>query len=191
MKRLISFLFLILSFHSYAFETDQCDQDSPIDFHELPTPEGFIPAVICKQGSDVLVMTDRPVSRQHLLYGGVNIGMPYIGMGLTYSQLNSERQNFHISATLEGSLGSNGLSIQYGKHPFGNSFYVGGTGRGYRGLPGETGFELGPTIGVSGGSSRITGQISLSYLAGYNTRMGRMTNSPELSMGIRIRLFKH
>lgn len=191
MKQLLALGLLILSMQSLAFDTDQCDQDSPIDEKTLVTPDGDVPAIICKQGEDVLVLTETPVPKKNLLYGGVYLGMPYLGMGLTYSQLQNGRQNFHISATLEGSLGSNGLSIQYGKHPFGNSVFYGGTLRGYNGLPGEKGFNLGPTVGLSGGSRRITGLISLSLLGGYDTRMGRITLGPELSMGLRIRLFKN
>ncbi len=191
MKKMILLAMIIFSFQSFAFELDQCDKNSPIDEHTLSTPSGEVAAIVCKNGDDVLVLTENPVPKEHLLYGGVYLGMPYLGMGLTYSQLNHGKQDFHISATLEGSLGSNGLSIQYGKHPFGNSIFYGGTIRGYNGLPGEKGFNLGPTLGLSGGSRRITGLISLSLLGGYNTRMDRMTVDPELSMGLRIRLFKN
>lgn len=190
MKKIICLALLACTFHALAFETELCDKNSPIDQHQLITPDGEISAVVCQQGKDILVLTEQPVPKEHLLYGGVSLGMPYLGMGLTYSQLNSGRQNFHISASLEGSLGSNGLAIQYGKHPFGNSVFYGGTVRGYRGLPGEGGFQIGPSIGLSGGSKRITGMISLNLLGGYDSRMGQMTMSPEYSMGLRIRLFK-
>jgi hypothetical protein len=190
MKQILCLALLACSFHTLAFETDLCDHHLPIDHHQLNTPNGDIPAIVCQQGDDILVLTDEPVPKEHLLYGGVSLGMPYVGMGLTYSHLNNGKQNFHVSATLEGSLGSNGLSIQYGKHPFGNAVFYGGTVRGYRGLPGEGGFQLGPTIGLSGGSKRITGLISLNLLAGYDSRMARLTVAPELSMGLRIRLLK-
>lgn len=190
MKQLLSIAMLIFSIHAFAFETELCDKNSPIDTQQLMTPEGEVNALICKQGEDVLVLTEEPVPKEHLLYGGVNLGMPFLGMGLTYSQLSQGRQNFHISANLEGSLGSNGMSIQYGKHPFGNSVFYGGTIRGFKGIPGDRGFQLGPTVGLSGGSWRVTGLVSLSLLGGIESRAG-FTVMPEFSMGLRIRLFKH
>jgi hypothetical protein len=190
MKILTLATLALISFNTLAADIGQCDKDSPIDRQQLSTPDGEVEAVVCKQGEDVLVLTETPVSKEHLIYGGVSIGMPWLGMGLTYSQLNNGRQNFHISATLDGSLGGNGVSIQYGKHPFGNSLFYGGTVREYYGLPGERGYQIGPTVGLSGGSKRITGVVSISMLGEYNTRTVRATLAPEVSMGIRIRLFK-
>jgi hypothetical protein len=190
MKKLIYYILSLFTLNTFALDRDECDLDSPIDTHVISTPEGDVPTIVCKSGQDLILVTDQPVSRKHLLYGGLNIGMPYLGMGLTYSELKNERQDFHISANIEGSLGSNGISVQYGKHPFGNLFFYGASGRVYQGLPGEKGFDLGPTVGLSGGSKRITGFVSLSFMSGYNTRMDSATFNPEVSMGLRIRLFK-
>lgn len=188
MKKIIPLL-LVLSFNSFAALEDLCDEGT-IEQDILQTTNEDIPAVVCKNGEDLLVLPDRPVPTKHLVYGGVNIGMPYLGVGLTYAQMKENRQKFHLSANLEGSLGSNGVSLQGGVHPWGNSLFAGGTTRYYNGLPGENGFQLGPTIGLSTARRRVAGHVSLSLLGGYDSRQGGATLSPELSMGLRIRLFK-
>lgn len=188
---ILAFL-VFISFKTFAVETDQCDPSSPQERHVISTPdkENF-EAVVCEQGQDILVITDTPINRQHLLYVGLNLGMPWLTSGsLTFAQLRNNQQNFHISANLDGSLGGNGLSSTFGKHPFGNSIFFGGSARGYKGLPGEGGFQMGPSVGISGGRRFITGHITLSYMTGYDSRVGGITQSPELSMGLRIRLFK-
>lgn len=147
-------------------------------------------AQLCQQGDEVVLVTDEPINRQHLLYGGLNLGLPYLGMELTYVQKKGNEQIFHISSALEGSLGSNGIAVRGGYHPFGNAFFIGGTARGYQGLPGEGGLQAGPTIGLSTGGRLISGHVGVSFLAGYDSRVGGMTYSPEFVMGLRIRLLK-
>ena len=192
MNTFILTLLVLFSFKTFAEETDQCDPSSPQERHVISTPDAEnVEAVVCQQGDDVLVMTDTPIDRQHLLYAGLNLGMPWlVSGGLTYAQLKNGKQNFHISANLDGSLGGNGISSTFGKHPFGNSIFYGASARGYRGLPGEGGFQMGPSIGISGGKKLITGHITLSYMAGYDSRVGGFSHTPEISMGLRIRLFK-
>lgn len=171
---------------------------SPQERQVISTPDAVnVKAVVCQQGDDVIVMTDTPIDRQHLIYAGLSLGMPWlVSGGLTYAQLKNGRQNFHISANLDGSLGGNGISSTFGKHPFGNTIFYGGSARGYQGLPGEGGFQMGPSIGISGGKKFITGHITLSYMvtlsymAGYDSRVGGFSHTPEISMGLRIRLFK-
>jgi hypothetical protein len=194
MNTLILTLLILFSFKSFAVDTDQCDPSSPQERHVISTPDAAnVEAVVCQQGDDVLVLTDAPIDRHHLLYAGLNLGMPWlVSGGLTYSQLKNGKQNFHISANLDGSLGGNGISAIYGKHPFGNSIFYGGIARGYKGLPGEGGFQMGPSIGISGGKSIITGHITLSYVAGYDSRNPTgLSATPEVSLGLRIRLFKN
>ena len=191
MNKLILFAFVTLSLYSYAEANELCDNNSPVEVHQITTPGGDFEATICQQGKDVLVLSDRPIEKNHLLYAGLNMGMPWLlAGGLTYSQLRQGRQEFHIAANLEGSLGGNGVSVEYGKHPFGNSIYYGGLVRGYKGLPGEGGFQMGPMVGVSGGKRAITGHISLGFLGGYDSRVGQATLVPEVSLGLRIRLFR-
>ncbi len=191
MNTLILFTLVTLSLYSYAEANELCDKNSPIDIHQITTPGGDFEATVCQQGEDVLILSDRPIERNHLIYAGLNIGMPWLlGAGLTYSQLRQGRQQFHIAANLDGSLGGNGISAEYGQHPFGNSIYYGGLVRGYKGLPGEGGFQMGPMVGISGGKRAITGHISVGFLGGYDSRVGGAQFSPEISMGLRIRLFK-
>lgn len=188
MKKFIPFL-LILSFNSFAALEDLCDEGT-IEQDIIQIEKEDIPAIVCKDGEDLLVLPDRPVPTTHLVYGGVNIGMPYLGVGLTYAQMKDNRQKFHLSANLEGSLGSNGVSLQGGYHPWGNSLFAGGTTRYYNGLPGENGFQIGPTLGISTAGRRVAGHVSLSLLGGYDSRQASTTVAPEISLGLRIRLFK-
>jgi len=156
----------------------------------ISTPEGDVSVTMCTKGNDLLILPERPVKKSYLLYGGLQIGIPYLGFGLTYVEQKNGKQDIHLNANLEGSLGSNGVSIQYGKHPFKNLFFYGATARAYLGVPGEKGVEMGPTVGLMGGEKLITGFLTLSVLGGYNTRMDSLTLNPELSVGLRVRLFK-
>lgn len=61
--------------------------------------------------------------------------------------------------------------------------------QGYKTLPGEGGFQMGPTVGLSGGKGVITGYVGLSFLGTYDSRAG-IKAEPDISMGIRIRLFR-
>jgi hypothetical protein len=189
MEKILPLLLVVFSTNSFAALEDQCDPGT-IEQETIQAEGEDIPAVVCKQGEDLLILPDRPVKTTHLIYGGVNIGMPYLGVGLTYAQMRDNRQKFHLSTNLEGSLGSNGVSVQAGLHPWGNSLYAGGTTRYYNGLPGEFGYQLGPSLGISTAGKRVAGHVSISYLAGYDSRMGGLNMQPEVSLGLRIRLFK-
>jgi|GEM_PF-2667090 hypothetical protein len=190
-KNLFLICLFLISLYAEAQVTDQCDPSSPQERQILEIPNGApVEALICHQGDDVLVLTEKPTKHTHLIHAGVNLGMPWLlGAGVTYTKLKSGRQDYHVSVNLDGSLGGNGISTVYGKHPFGNSFYVGGAMRGYKTLPGEGGFQMGPTVGLSGGKGVITGYVGLSFLGTYDSRAG-MKAEPDISMGIRIRLFR-
>ncbi len=177
---------------TFAFEVDQCDAESPQErLFITSSQQENIETVICQQGKDILVMTETPVNRQHLLYAGLNFGMPWLlSAGVTYVQLINSKQIFHISSNLDGSLGGNGLSASFGKHLLGGPLFVGASTRAYKGLPGEWGTQIGPSFGISGGKKFLTGHITVDLMTGYDSRMGRIASSPELSMGLRIRLFK-
>lgn len=191
MKNLFFSFFFLISIHAQAEVAEHCDPSSPQERQVIEIPdEAPVEALICHQGDDFLVLADRPTKHKHLLHAGINLGMPWLlGAGVTYAKLKNGRQDYHISVNLDGSLGGNGISSVYGKHPFGNSFYVGGTMRGYKTLPGEGGFQMGPTVGLSGGKGIITGHLGLSFLGSYDSRAG-MKAEPDISMGIRIRLFR-
>lgn len=167
-----------------------CDGKSAIERVEIETGKEKVDAQLCQQGDEVVIVTDKPVRRQHLLYGGLNLGLPYMGLELSYVQKKDERQVFHISSALEGSVGANGIDLRGGYHPWGNALFIGGTARGYQGLPGEGGFQAGPTIGLSTGGRIISGHVGLSFLAGYDSRVEGMAYSPEFVIGLRIRLLK-
>jgi hypothetical protein len=172
-----------------------CEMSESASRVNIPTDGASVPGTICKVNGELLVFPDLPVKKEHLLYFGLNAGLPFMGYDLTYVQKMNARQVFHASLGIEGSLGSSALSLKGGYHPWGNSIFAGGTARVQRDAHGNPGFMLGPTIGLSGGGRRITGQLGISFLGELQTLPG-MTPSvalhvlPEVSMGIRIRLFK-
>lgn len=189
MMKIISVLasILVVNF-AHAQDSSHCDQNSPIDRIQVTEK---VEGIICKNGEDVLVIPEKEVKTEHLLYAGFSMGMPWLlGAEATYANRINGRANYHITGSLVGSLGANGVKLEYGKHPFKNSFFIGGTSTYYKGLIGEYGLMAGPTLGFAGTRTRITGQIGLSFLGGYDTRAGGFTTMPELTMGLRIRLFK-
>jgi hypothetical protein len=172
----------------HAQDSSLCDQSSKIDRVQITEK---VDGIICKDGEDVLVIPEKEVKTEHLVYAGFSMGMPWIlGGDVTYANRVNGRANYHITGALLGSLGANGVKLEYGKHPFKNSFFVGATGTYYQGLIGQYGLMAGPTIGFAGTRSGITGQIGLSLLGGHDTRAGGFTTMPEVTMGLRIRLFK-
>jgi hypothetical protein len=188
MKILYFFILSLFSLSSFAQSLAECD--GHIDQTIIDTGKEKVTALICQQGDDVLLMTDKPVKKEHLVYAGLNVGMPYFGMAATYAQNRDGRPFLHVTSTLDGSLGANGIRLEAGKHPFHNALFAGASIRGYDSANKQYGLVAGPTIGLAGTRSRVTGYLSLSYMVGYDQRVGGMTHSPELSMGVRLRLFK-
>lgn len=184
-------LFAILSFLSLsAVAQSLSDCDGHIDQTVIDTGKEKVSAMVCQQGEDVLLIADQPVKKEHLVYAGLNAGMPYFGMAATYAQNRNGKPFLHVTSTFEGSLGANGIRLEAGRHPFHNALFAGASARGYDSGVQQYGLVVGPTIGLQGTRSRVTGYLSLSYMVGYDQRVGGVTHSPELSTGLRIRLFK-
>lgn len=174
---------------AHAQDSTYCDQNSPVDRIQITEK---VEGIICKDGEDVLIIPEKEVKTEHLVYAGFSMGMPWLLAGdITYANRVNGRANYHVTGTLAGSLGANGVKLEYGKHPFKNSFFVGATGTYYQGVVGQYGLMAGPTVGFAGTRSRITGQIGLSFLGGYDARAARFQTMPEVTMGLRIRLFKN
>ncbi len=178
------FCFCLLFNLSWAWAQEDCQK---ID---LEVEDKVIEADLCQSEDEVTILSDTPIKREHLLYAGLNLGLPFMGVELTYVQLRDQAQFFHTSLALEGSLGGSALTLRGGYHPFGNGLYAGGLARGYEGLPGDWGFMVGPTLGIAGGKKFLTGQLGISYVGGYDSRVGEATFAPDITLGIRIRLFK-
>jgi hypothetical protein len=187
MKLALAVAATLLSCLALAQDASLCDAGSPVDRVQITEKVG---GIICKKGDEVLILPEKAVKREHLFHAGVSVGMPYFGYNVMYAQLKDGKPLLHVTTSIEGSLGANGVSVEAGSHFRKNSIFAGGTMRYYNGVTDQRGFMAGPTIGLAGTRSRVTGSVSFSYLAGYDTRVGGLVQGPELSLGLRVRLFR-
>jgi hypothetical protein len=181
---------LLVSLSVYAEEEPLCQDAQTVENIMLEIDEHEIAATICQLDDEIILLSDRPVKKDHLVYAGLNVGLPYMGYHLMYAQNRNGKPFLHVTTAVDSSLGGSSFRIETGRHNFSNSLFSGGTLRLYQGLHEERAMMIGPTIGIAGTRSRVAGHVSLSYLAIYNSKIDGMQHGPEFSMGVRLRLNK-
>jgi len=183
---------LIATLHPAPAEaqTPGCEPGGKSVQVQIPTDGAPVDATLCKNGDEAILVTKEPVSREHLIYFGINLGLPFLGYEATYVHKSNQRQRIHAAIGTEGSLGASALTVRGGYHPWGNSVFVGGNSRLLFETMDRRGFMLGPTIGLSGGGKFITGFVSIGMMGSLEGEPKNLHAVPDLSFGMRIRILK-
>jgi len=159
---------------------------TPIQIEE----QKFVMATLCKEGEDLVILSQEAVPAKNLIYFGLNAGLPFLGYEITYNRLRNGKPYFHLSLAEEGSLGGYATTIRSGYHFWDNAWFVGGTTRVMTNQHNTYEYMLGPTFGVSGSKKLITGHVGVGLLGSYNQTFKVLNPIPELTMGIRLRLIR-
>ncbi len=185
MKNLISIILLTTTLSSIAGELD-CD--SAIESTANNPALEHLPAMeVCMNGKDVVVKSENPVPVQHLVYAGIHLGIPLFGYDLTYMQLKNGKPNFHIAYDAETNLQAVSHGVRFGIHPKQTAFFYGGEVRAYS-TTHQNGMMITPQAGFMGNKKFITFNATVGM--GFYKEGPNYGATPELNLGIRIRLFK-
>lgn len=203
MKKLITILALLVSTPSFAkctgdeYSIDDLSSKVNATTGLTKAQEAIINSPyasyvsVCNSGSDVEVHSLKEVPTDFLINVGVNLGYPGLMEGeVTYTKLDENSgYDYHITASVVGSLGYSGGGIEYGKHIAGSVFYVGAQADLIQTVN-DTGYIAGPVIGIQGGKAIISGHAEVGLARVDEGGLVAPYTTPTFSFGLKVRLFK-